>query len=175
MAENNDNIRMKLTSVNEVSFMMSPGKVGDNVNPDAIQIGFSTQIQPDVENDIFNMIFGTRYELDGDVVLETIYKFEFEVKDLRQFIVNNNQNITVKHIMPHLLNVAVGTMRRCKSIEFKSIYSKVDLRTRPGSRVRVRPSLYDGKFYFSSEARYAFSEASSFTLGVWVNAPSTMK
>ena len=78
MAENNDNIRMKLTSVNEVSFMMSPGKVGDNVNPDAIQIGFSTQIQPDVENDIFNMIFGTRYELDGDVVLESIYKFEFE-------------------------------------------------------------------------------------------------
>ena len=111
MAENNDNIRMKLTSVNEVSFMMSPGKVGDNVNPDAIQIGFSTQIQPDVENDIFNMIFGTRYELDGDVVLESIYKFEFEVKDLRQFIVNNNQNIPVKHIMPHLLNVAVGTMR----------------------------------------------------------------
>ena len=111
MAENNDNIRMKLTSVNEVSFMMSPGKVGDNVNPDAIQIGFSTQIQPDVEKDIFNMIFGTRYELDGDVVLESIYKFEFEVKDLRQFIVSNNQNITVKHIMPHLLNVAVGTMR----------------------------------------------------------------
>ena len=111
MAENNDNIQMKLTSVNEVSFMMSPGKVGDNVNPDAIQIGFSTQIQPDVENNIFNMIFGTRYELDGDVVLERIYKFEFEVKDLRQFIVTNNQNITVKHIMPHLLNVAVGTMR----------------------------------------------------------------
>ena len=111
MAENNDNIQIRLTSVNEVSFMMSPGKVGDNVKPDAIQIGFSTQIQPDVENDIFNMIFGTRYELDGDVVLESIYKFEFEVKDLRQFIVNNNQNITGKHIMPHLLNVAVGTMR----------------------------------------------------------------
>ena len=111
MAENNDNIQIRLTSVNEVSFMMSPGKVGDNVKPDAIQIGFSTQIQPDVENNIFNMIFGTRYELDGDVVLESIYRFEFEVKDLRQFIVNNNQNITVKHIMPHLLNVAVGTMR----------------------------------------------------------------
>ena len=92
--------------------MMSPGKVGDNVNPDAIQIGFSTQIQPDIKNNIFNLIFGTRYELDGDVVLESLYKFEFEVKNLRQFIVfNDNQSITVNHIMPHFLSVAVGTMR----------------------------------------------------------------
>ena len=103
---------MRLATVSEVSFMMSPGKVGDNVNPDAIQIGFSTQIQPDVKNNIFNLIFGTRYELDGDVVLESLYKFEFEVKDLRQFIVfNDNQSITVNHLMPHFLSVAVGTMR----------------------------------------------------------------
>ena len=112
MAEDNVNIQMRLATVSEVSFMMSPGKVGDNVNPDAIQIGFSTQIQPDVKNNIFNLIFGTRYELDGDVVLESLYKFEFEVKDLRQFIVfNDNQSITVNHIMPHFLSVAVGTMR----------------------------------------------------------------
>ena len=112
MAEDNVNIQMRLATVSEVSFMMSPGKVGDNVNPDAIQIGFSTQIQPDVKNNIFNLIFGTRYELDGDVVLESLYKFEFEVKNLRQFIVfNDNQSITVNHIMPRLLSVAVGTMR----------------------------------------------------------------
>lgn len=112
MAEDNVNIQMRLASVSEVSFMMSPGKVGDNINPDAIQIGFSTQIQPDVKNNIFNLILGTRYELDGDVVLESLYKFEFEVKNLRQFIVfNDNQSITVNHIMPHFLSVAVGTMR----------------------------------------------------------------
>lgn len=80
MAEDNVNIQMRLISVSEVSFMMSPGKIGDDVNPDAVQIGFSTQIQPDVENDTFNLFFGTRYELDGDVVLECLYKFEFEVK-----------------------------------------------------------------------------------------------
>ena len=73
MAEENVNIQMRLASVSEVSFMMSPGKIGDNVNPEAIQIGFSTQIQPDVENNIFNLVFGTRYELEGDVVLESLY------------------------------------------------------------------------------------------------------
>ena len=112
MAEDNINIQMRLVSVGEVSFMMSPGKVGDDVSPDSMKIGFSTQIQPDVQNDIFVLLFGTRYELNGDVVLESIYKFVFEVKNLAQFVVfNDNQSITVNHIMPHFLSVAVGTMR----------------------------------------------------------------
>ena len=92
--------------------MMSPGELGDNVNPDAIQIGFSSQINPDVENNIFNLVFGTRYEFEGKVVLESLYKFEFEVKNLSQFIVfNDDQSITVNHLMPHCLSVATGTMR----------------------------------------------------------------
>ena len=112
MAEENINIQMRLVSVGEVSFMMSPGKVGDDVSPDSMKIGFSTQIQPDVQNDIFVLLFGTRYELNGEVVLESIYKFVFEVKNLAQFVVfNDNQSITVNHIMPHFLSVAVGTMR----------------------------------------------------------------
>ena len=112
MAEDNINIQMRLVSVGEVSFMMSPGKVGDDVSPDSMKIGFSTQIQPDVQNDIFVLLFGTRYELNGEVVLESIYKFIFEVKNLAQFVVfNDNQSITVNHIMPHFLSVAVGTMR----------------------------------------------------------------
>lgn len=103
---------MRLASVSEVSFMMSPGKVADNVNPEAIKIGFSVRIQPDVEKDILTLFFGTRYELEGEVVLESVYQFEFEVKNIRQFIVfNDNQSITVNHIMPHFLSVAVGTMR----------------------------------------------------------------
>lgn len=112
MAEDNINIQMRLVSVGEVSFMMSPGKFGDDVSPDSMKIGFSTQIQPDVQNDIFVLLFGTRYELNGEVVLESIYKFVFEVKNLAQFVVfNDNQSITVNHIMPHFLSVAVGTMR----------------------------------------------------------------
>lgn len=112
MADNNVNIQLRLASVSEVSFMMSPGKVGDNINPDSMKIGFSTQIQPDIDHDLFVLIFGTRYELENEVVLESLYKFEFKVKELKQFIIfNDNHSITVNHIMPHFLNVAVGTMR----------------------------------------------------------------
>ena len=112
MENNNVNIQLRLSSVTEVSFMMSSGKIGDNTNPEDIQMGFSSQIQPDIDNNIFTLNFGVRYEMNGDVVLESFYRFVFEVKDLKQFVIfNNDQSITVNHIMPHFLSVAVGTMR----------------------------------------------------------------
>lgn len=112
MEENNVSIQMRLVSVNEVSFMMSPGKLGDDVRPEDMQMGFSSQIQPDIESDMFTLVFGVRYEIAGEVVLESLYRFVFEVKDLKQFIVfNDDKSITVDHIMPHFLSVAVGTMR----------------------------------------------------------------
>lgn len=112
MEENNVSIQMRLVSVNEVSSMMSPGKLGDDVRPEDMQMGFSSQIQPDIESDMFTLVFGVRYETAGEVVLESLYRFVFEVKDLKQFIVfNDDKSITVDHIMPHFLSVAVGTMR----------------------------------------------------------------
>jgi len=112
MAQENVNIQMRLISISEMDFKMSPGKVDDDVAPEALKIGFSNKFQPDVENDIMSIIFGIRYELAGEVVLESVYRFIFEVKDIAQFVeFNNNESITIKHIMPHLLNVAVGTMR----------------------------------------------------------------
>ena len=38
MAADKVNIQMRLNSVNEVSFMMSPGKLGDNIKPDDILV-----------------------------------------------------------------------------------------------------------------------------------------
>lgn len=112
MENNNVNVQLRLSSVTEVSFMMSPGKIDDLTNPEDIQMGFSSQILPDVNNNVFTLNFGVRYEMNGDVVLESIYRFVFEVKDLKQFVIfNNDQSITVNHIMPHFLSVAVGTMR----------------------------------------------------------------
>ena len=112
MAADKVNIQMRLNSVSEVSFMMSPGKLGDNIKHEDIQMGFSSQIKPDIEKDRFTLVFGVRYETADETILESVYQFVFEVMDLEQFIIyNDNQSITVNHIMPHLLSVAVGTMR----------------------------------------------------------------
>lgn len=91
--------------------MMSPGKITDDIKSESIQLGFSNKIQPDVKNNKIVLIFGTRYEVGGEVSLESIYRFEFEVKDLAQYITSHGNTVTITHIMPHLISVAVGTMR----------------------------------------------------------------
>ena len=99
MTESNVNIQMRLTSVNEVSFMMSPGKITEEVLPENIKLGFSSQIQPEVENNKIALIFGIKYELEGDKVLECVYRFEFEVSGLAQFItIEDNDGITITYI-----------------------------------------------------------------------------
>lgn len=108
----NVNIEMKLSSVSEVSFMMSPGKIDENVIAGDIQLGFSSNIQPDLNNNIFTLNFGVRYDLSDEVLLECLYSFVFEVNDLKQFVTfNPNKTVTVNHLMPHFLSIAVGTMR----------------------------------------------------------------
>ncbi len=112
MTESNGNIQMRLISVNEVSFMMLPGKITEEVLPENIKLGFSSQIQPEVENNKIALVFGVKYELEEDELLECVYRFEFEVRDLAQFItIEDNDNITITYIMPHFVSVAIGTMR----------------------------------------------------------------
>ena len=103
---------MRLSSVSEVSFSMLPERITEDANPEDIQLGFASRIHPDVENNTFELVFGVQYVLNGEVVLECNYRFIFDVKDLVQFIVfTENQGVTVNHLMPHFLSVAVGTMR----------------------------------------------------------------
>jgi hypothetical protein len=105
-------VEMRIASISEDSFEMYPGKMDENSQDKEIQIGFSTRIQTDEENNLFTLHFGIRYILSGELLLESIYKFVFEVKDLKSFIViKDDKSITVDSLMPHLLNVAVGTMR----------------------------------------------------------------
>ena len=112
MANDNVQIQMKLESVTEKSFSMTPDKIQDNMDPKELRIGFNEQIEPDVEKNLVNLVFGTRYVIHEDIVLESIYSFVFSVLNLKQFVTfNEGGSITVKDIMPHLLSVAVGTMR----------------------------------------------------------------
>lgn len=92
--------------------MMSSDAIDESTNPENIKIGFSNGIDPDVERDRFSMIFGVRYMVDNELILESVYRFTFEVVDLVRFVTfNQDQSITINHLMPHFLSVAVGTMR----------------------------------------------------------------
>lgn len=112
MEETRKEIQMRLLSVDEVRFLMSLDKLGDKPNPDTIQIGFSSNVDVDINNNRFTLIFGIRYVVEEDVILECIYKFSFDVVDLAEYIsYDEDKTMSIQHLMPHFLNVAVGTMR----------------------------------------------------------------
>ena len=87
MAVENVNILMRLVSVDEIRFMMSSGEMVDMSGPDDLQIGFMNQVQLDeVDKDRISIAFGVRYELKKEPVLESVYRFVFEVKNLAGFV-----------------------------------------------------------------------------------------
>ena len=110
--EEESRIQMRLLSVDEVSFMMTSDAIDENVDPNTIQVGFSNGVEPDVANNKFSLVFGVRYVVNGIVLLESVYRFNFAVVALKQYITfNDDQSITITQLMPHFLSVAVGTMR----------------------------------------------------------------
>ena len=126
MSENDIVLQMRLVSVDEIMFMMSSAGIGNAFRSEDIQIGFSNKVDYAEETDEITLDFGVKYavhseDLDFGVkyavhsedVLECVCRFKFSVVDLKRFIqVNAKDNsVTITHIMPHLLSVAVGTMR----------------------------------------------------------------
>lgn len=110
-AKDND-IRMRLVSVNEINFMMNyDSSATDDIAKD-LNIGFSVGFKPLDESDQIDMEFGVEYSLDNDsTILECRYNFRFEVQNLNDFIKTDNDTVTIHGLIPHFLNVAIGTMR----------------------------------------------------------------
>lgn len=102
---------MKLDSISEVKFIMLPDKISNETDFEKIQLGFSNQIIPDIENDVIAILFGVQYAYKNEIVLESVYRFTFSVVDLKKYITLNDNIITIAYLMPHFLSVAVGTMR----------------------------------------------------------------
>lgn len=102
---------MRLTSVNEVSFMMSPGKIPPEFELDNMQVGFSNRVIQEESEDNISIEFGVQYVFLGEPVLECVYKFTFNVLNLADYIEEIDGTLVIKDLMPHFLSVAAGTMR----------------------------------------------------------------
>lgn len=105
---------MRLLSVVETRFIIDDSRFQENnPDPEDMKICFSYNLNPDTENDKILLTFGVRYNIADDVtVLESVSAFSFEVLDLKNFIEKDDSgNMHVSSIVPHLINVAVGTMR----------------------------------------------------------------
>lgn len=108
----NNGLQMRLVSIQEVKFTTDLRDVPEELSQDIMQLGFLLQLHPNVEDDLFSMDFGVQYREESKVILQCVYRFVFEIKRLKKYIeFGENGHIAVKHIMPHLLSVAVGTLR----------------------------------------------------------------
>lgn len=109
--EENKTIQMRLESVTEVSFSMSPAKFDEN-NVQDMQLGFSSAVAIDIEQNSLKLTFGVMYSQHNATIVECVYDFVFSVVDLHLYIEHESGgSIVIKDIMPHFLSVAVGTMR----------------------------------------------------------------
>lgn len=110
--EKNAPIQMRLKSVSEISFSMSSGKLGEEDRGDELMIGFQNKVDPNINEDIFTTVFGVQYSIGGEIILQCVYNFVFDVKNLSEFVSKNQEGrVDVTGILPHVISVAVGTMR----------------------------------------------------------------
>lgn len=107
------NVKIGLRAVNEINYLYRPEKIGDKIDPAAIQIGFTNNIRGlDVEKNLISVAFGAKYMYKGEELLQCIYAFDFNVLELNKYVkFGDNKTVTVNVIMPYLLDVAVGTLR----------------------------------------------------------------
>lgn len=112
MKATDNDIRMRLVSINEINFMMNyASSATDDIAKD-LNIGFSVGFKPEDESDQIDMEFGVQYTLDnGTTILECRYNFRFEVQNLHEFINTEKDTVTIHGLMPHFLNIAIGSMR----------------------------------------------------------------
>lgn len=107
------NVQFGLRGVNEVNYIYRPEKLEDNIDPQLLQISFMNNIRGlEVEKNFISIVFGARFSYKNENILECVYGFDFNVKDLSKFVqYGEKNNVTINVIMPYLLDVAVGTLR----------------------------------------------------------------
>ena len=107
------NVQMGLRAVSEVNYLFRPEKLTDKIEPTKLQISFLNNIRGlEVEKDFISVVFGAKYMYQNESVLECVYAFDFNVKDLKNYVkFGENKSVTVNMIMPYLMNTALGTLR----------------------------------------------------------------
>jgi len=109
--ERSCNVQVRLESINEVSFSIFTNKYDETSSKD-IQLGISNSVAIDTGNNTAKLTFGVIYSLHDYTIMECVYDFVFSVDYLQSLIDHKpDGSIEIKEIMPHLLSVALGTMR----------------------------------------------------------------
>jgi hypothetical protein len=113
MSQVKKQLSMRLLSVKETSCSINSGPEIEAKINDKLRVGFYQKSDAKIEDSIFVFEFGVKYEAeDKTTLLDIVYEFQYYIKDLHDYVEMNEGEITkISVIPPHLVNVAIGTMR----------------------------------------------------------------
>lgn len=107
-----DEIKMRLLSVSEDKFMLDNYNAPEKMEEDRLDITLGHRPIPKVETDEMELIVSITYSYDAKVLLDCEYTFHFHVENLKDYVVENTKGaLTIKNLIPQVIDVAVGTMR----------------------------------------------------------------
>ena len=105
-------IQVRLVSVSEVKFMLNLDEaLLAKSEPNGPNIGFAHAISVNKEESMITLIFGVQYAVEKTPLLECRYAFTFNVNPIDAVVKIEKDKIEIKELMPHFINVAIGTMR----------------------------------------------------------------
>ena len=107
------NVQVGLRAVNETSFTYHSEMISGEFDPKNVRLGFKNRIAAlDVEKNFISIEFGVKYSYGNDDLLESVCKFDFNVLDLKNFVIANpDKSVKINVIMPFLISTALGTLR----------------------------------------------------------------
>lgn len=84
----------------------------EKMEEDRLDITLGHRPIPKVETDEMELIVSITYSYDAKVLLDCEYTFHFHVENLKDYVVENTKGaLTIKNLIPQVIDVAVGTMR----------------------------------------------------------------
>ena len=107
------NVQIGLRAVNETVFTYHSEMISNDFDPKNIRLGFKNRIAAlDIEKNFISVEFGVKYSYGTNDLLESVCKFDFNVLNLKNFVITNpDKSVKINVIMPFLLSTALGTLR----------------------------------------------------------------
>lgn len=103
---------MRLLSASEDRFMVNAVDIPEKIDENYLNITLGHRPIPKTGKDEMDVAISIKYSYDNAVLLDCQYTFHFHVENLKDFIVEDTKDsVTIRSLMPHLVNIAVGTMR----------------------------------------------------------------
>lgn len=113
MENQNKPIQVRLISVSESQFMLNVDEqlLDKAEKQGGPKIGFGHSVHVDMAKSLITLYFIVAYRVETTTILESKCVFVFKISNIEDVVKAEKEKFQIKVLMPHFINVAIGTMR----------------------------------------------------------------